>query len=277
MIGNYLSVIVLLLLLTALGSYCSVYSVTGRIVTETTTGPVTDQTADYNDLKAKSQPSVFSGPEEIQYLLDMCFVYSTDKYDYRLCPFKNMTQHERPQTVHSYNGVIGVWKQWSVVNNSFDRLVFTDGDDCGHTDRSAQMLWICNRDMNLTDERIVGVKEPKRCYYEILFASYFGCENKFIYTYLNDTAKHDWDIIETNYYRKLLTDYGYQWSLRQLFIRAGIVSNQTTTMTTPEQLNDDNFDDTSLDTCRQSYQSLRQQNRELKQRIESLEQQLNKN
>ena len=81
------------------------------------------------DIKAKSKASAFSGPSVLSYLVGKCFPYSTEKYEYRVCPFDNITQHEKVWHSSAYNGVIGIWKQWTLNNNSFDSLMFSDGDD----------------------------------------------------------------------------------------------------------------------------------------------------
>ena len=77
----------------------------------------------------KSSASNFTGPTQLLYLVGQCFSYSSDKYEYRVCPFDNITQHEKVWHSGAYNGVIGVWKEWVLKNNSFDSLIFTDGDD----------------------------------------------------------------------------------------------------------------------------------------------------
>jgi N-acetylglucosamine-1-phosphate transferase gamma subunit len=79
---------------------------------------------------AKTHASNFSGPSDLEHLLGKCFLYSNDKYNYRVCPFDNVTQHEKLwQGFNGYNGIIGIWKEWKIINNSFDSLMYYSGDD----------------------------------------------------------------------------------------------------------------------------------------------------
>jgi hypothetical protein len=87
-----------------------------------------DQTHNYNFENVKANASNFSGPLILKQLVGKCFYHNTVKYHYRVCPFRNVTQHELSWHSNGYRGVIGVWKQWLIKNNSFDSLLFTDGD-----------------------------------------------------------------------------------------------------------------------------------------------------
>ena len=80
-------------------------------------------------IRAKTVASDFSGPSHLSYLLGKCFTHSSDKYEYKVCPFDNITQHERVVSSGAYSGVIGVWKEWVVKNMTFDALLFENGDD----------------------------------------------------------------------------------------------------------------------------------------------------
>jgi len=106
----------------------SSYLLKVKIVEETTTFR-NDLIYNFNDMKStKTLASNFSGPNDLRHLLGKCYLYSSDKYNFRVCPFDNITQHEKLHT-NGYNGVIGVWKEWKVVNNTFDSLMYYNGDD----------------------------------------------------------------------------------------------------------------------------------------------------
>lgn len=67
-------------------------------------------------------------------------------YEYRVCPFDNVTQHDLKG---SYNGILGVWGSWTAatedeagaVNAKVGTLQaggtmeYTDGETCGHKER----------------------------------------------------------------------------------------------------------------------------------------------
>ncbi|CAG2170546.1 unnamed protein product [Oppiella nova] len=255
----------------------SAYAVNVKIVNDS----VVNRNANYGSLKsAKGEPTPYAGPQELRYLLGKCFIYSADKYDYRVCPFHNVTQHERVWTSGgtAYNGIIGLWKEWTVTNHSFDALVYYGGDDCGKgVERSARLLWVCSEAVSGKPvERVVGVKELRKCFYEISLAAEFGCrEDKHIYRHLSEEFRRKWDQLESNLYYSELTQFGYEWALRELFVDAGILLNTTHHSITTDDGIEDNFD--TKEQCFDSFVEIKAKNLELIKRIEILEIQLNTN
>ena len=84
---------------------------------------------------------------------------------------------------------------------------------------------------------------------------------------MSDDYKQKWDTIETNYFYKDLTQLGYESAIRELFIEAAIITNTT-------EVNEISFD--TKEKCLEEFVLLKQQNVKLEQRIEFLENQLNK-
>lgn len=134
--------------------------------------------------------------------------------------------------------------------------------------RNAKLVWICGRDRNESTDTVIDIKEPKKCFYEIHFASDFGCEDKYIYPHLRDEYKQRWDQIETNYFYNEFTRLGYESALGELFIESMIILN-----TTDVPIDEISFE--SKEKCSQEFALLRQQNERLEQRIKYLENQLN--
>ena len=170
-------------------------------------------------------------------------------------------------------------RQWYSIL-SIDFCVFS-GDG---VQRRAQLIWICGKDINENIDRVIDIKEPKKCFYEIHFASDFGCgqyflrisdfynlfpsEDKYIYPHLSHEFKSKWDQIETNYFYKEFTQLGYESALKELFIESSIIMN-----TTEVGINDLSFE--SKEKCLQEFGLLKEQNIKLQQRIDFLEKQFN--
>ncbi|KAL5018299.1 hypothetical protein ScPMuIL_004021 [Solemya velum] len=75
-------------------------------------------------LKMRVKPSNFSGPSHLQRLVGKCFSLVTDSYKYDFCPFSNVTQHEKSLRWNPYSGILGVWQEWEIVNNTFISMIF---------------------------------------------------------------------------------------------------------------------------------------------------------
>jgi len=72
----------------------------------------------------------------------MYYVQEVGEYRYQFCPYDNVTQHEITLRWNSYNGVLGVWRDWTVVNNTFTTMNMEDGDACGGSNfRSTRVLF----------------------------------------------------------------------------------------------------------------------------------------
>ena len=82
---------------------------------------------------------------------------------------------------------------------------------------------------------------------------------------MSEDKRRKWDRIETEYHFEELTQFGYESALKQLFVDSGIVLKASEDM------------DSNEVNCSENYVKLLEENKELKNRIEILEKQLNKN
>ena len=57
------------------------------------------------------------------------------RYEYRFCPFDNVTQHDIQASWNAYNGVLGIWHSWEVADGRLDQQSFKEGDSCGSYNR----------------------------------------------------------------------------------------------------------------------------------------------
>ncbi|XP_009859245.2 N-acetylglucosamine-1-phosphotransferase subunit gamma-like [Ciona intestinalis] len=198
-------------------------------------------------LTAKVSPASFSGPTSLKALSHKCFSYMGD-YKYELCPFHNLTQHERSMRWNPYSGVVGVWKEWEIANNTFKAMIMKNGDDCGSVTRQARVLLRCGTVNNIT-----SVTEPSRCQYELIFETPLAChpDSMLVYVTMNASLRYEWDKIEQAHYNEFITEKGYNRKLLELFDKAGF-------LTVPEDniVLQDIQEFTSVQTCNMEYQKL---------------------
>ncbi|CAK8685569.1 unnamed protein product [Clavelina lepadiformis] len=169
-------------------------------------------------LEYKVKPSEFSGPMHLKALYDKCFTFSGDDYKYELCPFHNLTQHERTMRWNPYSGLLGVWSEWDIKNNTFMHMIMKHGDECGKEHRQAKVSFSCGN-----NNSVVSVMEPKQCNYVINFTTPLVChkDSMLVYPILNASLRHDWDKIEEDLANNILTQKGYEKYLSKLFFKAG--------------------------------------------------------
>jgi hypothetical protein len=102
-----------------------------------------------------------AGPPTLQALVGQCFAADTDdnKYEYRFCPFDNVTQHDIQPPWNTYNGVLGIWHTWEVVEGTMAQLKFKEGDSCGGKQRQVTVSLVCG-EANLAS----NPSEPNPCH-----------------------------------------------------------------------------------------------------------------
>lgn len=199
-------------------------------------------------LEAKVKPSNFSGPSHLKTLVGKCYSLKLNEYKYKLCPFDNVTQHEQTYRWNPYSGILGVWKEWKVVNNTFHSMLMANGDSCGTADRQVSVILLCGTKNNLT-----SVTEPQTCHYSMTFETPLVCheDSLLVYPRLNETLRHEWDELERQYHEEEITAKGYNLYLRKILWKAGIVKDP------PNMYKEESFQPyESLDTCNAEYQKL---------------------
>ena len=104
-----------------------------------------------------------------------CFVGTFASYEYRVCPFHNVTQHDVQSTWNAYNGVLGVYDAWEIGSSppTFAAQKFTDGDapGCGEgKSRRAEVRFVCGEGTGPT-----AASEPEPCAYDLDFETPAAC------------------------------------------------------------------------------------------------------
>ncbi|OXB68857.1 hypothetical protein ASZ78_002272 [Callipepla squamata] len=83
-----------------------------------------------NRLQPKMPPSAISGPVHLFRLAGKCFSFVESTYKYEFCPFHNVTQHEQTFRWNAYSGILGIWHEWEIDNNTFVGMWMREGDSC---------------------------------------------------------------------------------------------------------------------------------------------------
>ncbi|KAA8581702.1 hypothetical protein FQN60_003283 [Etheostoma spectabile] len=91
-------------------------------------------------LQPKVTPSPVSGPTHFHQLARKCFSLTESTYKYEFCPFHNITQHEQSFRWNSYSGILGIWQEWEIANNTFTGMWMRDGDACGTRNRETNLF-----------------------------------------------------------------------------------------------------------------------------------------
>lgn len=221
-----------------------------------------------DQLIARIKPSNFSGPSHFRTLIGKCFNLTDDQYRYVLCPFHNFTQHEMALRWNAYQGILGIWREWEIENNTFSAMIYAKGDQCGNTDRSAKVMFQCG-----SENLLLNVTEPTKCQYHAIFMTPFVCHQDamLVYPRLPPHLRHKWDLLETDLSLGYITVKGYQIGLRNIFESANFQQSQpieemTTTTSSPNRQKQ--FE--NVEQCKTAYEELLKEMDDLKQQIESL-------
>ncbi|XP_067136717.1 N-acetylglucosamine-1-phosphotransferase subunit gamma-like [Centruroides vittatus] len=225
-----------------------------------------------DQLIARTKPSNFSGPLQFKTLVGQCFNLTNDQYRYVLCPFYNFTQHEMALRWNAYQGILGIWKEWEIENNTFTAMIYSKGDLCGNTDRSAKVIFRCG-----TENALLNVTEPTKCQYQAIFMTPFVChkDSTLVYPRLPPPLRLKWDNLETDLTLGYITLKGYQIGLRNLFELANFqqsqsIAEETTITSTTTAMPNKQTGFENVDQCKNAYEELRKEMDDLKQQIESL-------
>jgi N-acetylglucosamine-1-phosphate transferase gamma subunit len=221
-------------------------------------------------LKARVAPSNFSGPSHLSRLRGKCFSTISGDYKYELCPFANATQHEQVLRWNAYSGVLGVWQEWNIENNTFTAMMMQNGDTCGSNNyRSIEVKLVCSNHTRLSD-----VSEPRMCEYVAHLQTPLVCnpDSMLVYPTLGEDLQRDWDVLEGLRLEGFITDKGYKNRLHELFVRAGYQTSQEQREALRAQVKGDTSeqkarhradDFVSLFECRTEYSKLQKRIRDL--------------
>jgi len=205
----------------------------------------------FDSLKLKRQPKTVNGPKALKFLAGKCYNLKQKKYRYQVCPFHNITQHELGSHLNKFEGVLGIWSgHWSIVNNTFQEMFYTDGDECSNSrlDRRVKVRHTCG-----DHEGLIKVLEPRMCDYEITFQTKAVCNSQalLVYPHLDDKLQNEWNQIKSLFDNDIITSKFYNKMLYKMLIESGLVKNIS------HQLSEqDNFNFKTLEECKLAYQQL---------------------
>ncbi|XP_006204313.2 N-acetylglucosamine-1-phosphotransferase subunit gamma [Vicugna pacos] len=176
-------------------------------------------------LQPKKDPSPVSGPAHLFRLSGKCFSLVESTYKYEFCPFHNVTQHEQTFRWNAYSGILGIWHEWEINNNTFRGMWMRDGDSCQSRSRQSKVELTCGK-----SNRLSHVSEPSTCVYSLTFETPLVCHphSLLVYPALPAALQQRWDQVEQDLADELITSQGYEKLLRAIFEDAGYLK-------TPEQ------------------------------------------
>uniref|UniRef100_A0A8C1JEW0 N-acetylglucosamine-1-phosphotransferase subunit gamma-like n=1 Tax=Cyprinus carpio TaxID=7962 RepID=A0A8C1JEW0_CYPCA len=192
-----------------------------KIVEEPNTFGLNNQLVPQNSrLQAKISPSPVSGPPHLHRLAGKCYNYIEDIYKYVFCPFHNVTQHEQSFRWNAYSGILGIWQEWEIQNNTFTGMWMREGDSCGNKNRQTKVLLVCGN-----SSKLVSVSEPQTCVYSLIFETPLVCHSHslLVYPVLSEMLQKEWDEIAQARYEDLITEQGHNKLLKELFEEAGFL------------------------------------------------------
>ncbi|XP_052816440.1 N-acetylglucosamine-1-phosphotransferase subunit gamma-like [Mya arenaria] len=227
-----------------------------------------------NKLKMRVTPSNFSGPPLFSRLNGKCFSKTFDDYKYEFCPFWNVTQHEQSLRWNPYSGILGVWQEWEIENNTFVAMVMREGDKCGNKHRTTKVYFKCGKENVITN-----VSEPSTCNYRVDFTTPYTCHLQalLVYPTLNSSLKTEWGLLEGQLAAGHITKKGYKKYLSQVFVKAGymlstetknLVSAKAVALEKKEEANKDGQFD-NLYTCTEEFRKLKKEVEDLKEQLEN--------
>ncbi|KAM9426582.1 N-acetylglucosamine-1-phosphotransferase subunit gamma [Pholidichthys leucotaenia] len=211
-------------------------------------------------LQPKVTPSPISGPVHLHRLAGKCFSLTESAYKYEFCPFHNVTQHEQSFRWNAYSGILGIWQEWEIANNTFTGMWMRDGDTCGTRNRETKVVLVCS-----TSSKLAQVSEPSTCMYSLTFESPLVCHphSLLVYPVLSEKQQKEWDEAEQARYEGLTTEQGYNNLLRDIFEDAGFLKGQKIKVKQPEFAGDLERH-SSLEKCKGDFQKQQEEIKRLR-------------
>ncbi|XP_054454557.1 N-acetylglucosamine-1-phosphotransferase subunit gamma [Anoplopoma fimbria] len=206
-------------------------------------------------LQPKVTPSPVSGPSHFHRLSGKCFSLTESTYKYELCPFHNITQHEQSFRWNAYSGILGIWHEWEMANNTFTGMWMRDGDTCGTRNRETKVIFVCS-----ASSKLAQVSEPSTCVYSLTFETPLVCHphSLLVYPTLSEKLQREWDEAEQARYEGLITEQGYTSLLKDIFEDAGLLKSQKVKKKQPESAADSETHN-SLQKCTEDFQKQREE------------------
>lgn len=211
-------------------------------------------------LQPKVTPAPVSGPVHLLQLAGKCFSLTESTYKYEFCPFHNVTQHEQTFRWNAYSGILGIWQEWEMANNTFTGMWMRDGDTCGNRNRETKVILVCS-----TRSKLAQVSEPSTCVYSLTFETPLVCHphSLLVYPTLKEELQKEWDEAEQARYEGLITEQGYNNLLKGIFEDAGLLKSRKVKVKVQEAAADSESQN-SLEKCKADYQKLREETERLR-------------
>ncbi|NXV15422.1 GNPTG phosphotransferase, partial [Cepphus grylle] len=160
------------------------------------------------------------GPAHLFRLAGKCFSFVESTYKYEFCPFHNVTQHEQTFRWNAYSGILGIWHEWEIENNTFVGMWMREGDSCETKSRQTKVHLVCGK-----SNKLAYVSEPSTCVYSLTFETPLVCHphSLLVYPTLTEALQRKWDEAEQLLYDELITDQGYKKIMKGIFEEAGLL------------------------------------------------------
>ncbi|XP_064414763.1 N-acetylglucosamine-1-phosphotransferase subunit gamma isoform X2 [Latimeria chalumnae] len=214
-----------------------------------------------NRLQPKVEPSPISGPPHLRRLAGKCFSLIESTYKYEFCPFHNVSQHEQSFRWNAYSGILGIWQEWEIENNTFVAMWMREGDSCANKNRQTKVLITCGKSNKLAD-----VSEPSTCIYSLTFETPLVCHphSLLVYPTLTEAQQLKWDTAEQSLHDELITEQGYKKMLKEIFEEAGYLKSAKKNDSESQSKNGKQLESESLERCSEDCKKLSEEVKRLK-------------
>lgn len=177
-------------------------------------------------------------------------------YKYELCPFHNVTQHEQTFRWNAYSGILGIWHEWEITNNTFRGMWMRDGDACQSRSRQSKVELTCGK-----SNRLAHVSEPSTCVYALTFETPLVCHphSLLVYPTLPAALQQRWDQLEQDLVDELITAQGYEKSLRAIFEDAGYLKTSEPNEAAQQEGGTKGLRFETLESCQEAHKALSQE------------------
>ncbi|XP_014649085.1 PREDICTED: N-acetylglucosamine-1-phosphotransferase subunit gamma [Ceratotherium simum simum] len=212
-------------------------------------------------LQPKRDPSPVSGPAHLLRLAGKCFSLVESTYKYEFCPFHNVTQHEQTFRWNAYSGILGIWHEWEIANNTFRGMWMRDGDSCHSRSRQSKVELTCGK-----SNRLAHVFEPSTCVYALTFETPLVCHphSLLVYPALPTALQQRWDQVEQDLADELITSQGYEKLLRTLFEDAGYLKTPEESESAQQEGGAKGLVFETLENCNKAHKELSKEIKRLK-------------
>ncbi|XP_046521507.1 N-acetylglucosamine-1-phosphotransferase subunit gamma [Equus quagga] len=212
-------------------------------------------------LQPKRDPSPVSGPAHLFRLAGKCFSLVESTYKYEFCPFHNVTQHEQTFRWNAYSGILGIWHEWEIANNTFRGMWMRDGDSCHSRSRQSKVELTCGK-----SNRLAHVSEPSTCVYALTFETPLVCHphSLLVYPALPTALQQRWDQVEQDLADELVTSQGYEKLLRAVFEEAGYLRTLEGSESAQQEGGAKGLVFETLDNCSKAHKELSKEIKRLK-------------